>query len=78
MHFQTRVQNKSAAAIDSTFIDTCEFGNYIVPPLSSGLSEHSAQLIRINDTDLRIQSGKPNNIRKIYTYVITDFMIKLR
>jgi hypothetical protein len=59
------------------FIDTCEFGNYIITPLSSELSEYSAQLIRINDIDWGIQNGKHKNIRKIDKYILTDFMIKL-
>jgi hypothetical protein len=32
--------------------------------LSNGLSDRDAQLVRINGINLKIQNGKPKNIRK--------------
>lgn len=49
----------------------------IISPLSNGLSDHDVQLIRINGINLRIQNGKPKNIRKIGKYTVIDFMMKL-
>jgi hypothetical protein len=33
VYFPTALQNKSATAIESIFIDTFKFPNYVVPPL---------------------------------------------
>jgi hypothetical protein len=46
VRFPTRLQNKSATAIDSIFIDTSKFANYVISPLYNGLSDHDAQLIK--------------------------------
>jgi hypothetical protein len=47
-HFPTRSQYQSSTAIDNTFIDTYTFTNYTVFPLHNGLSDHDAQLLKIN------------------------------
>jgi hypothetical protein len=52
--FPTRLQNKSATAIDSIFIDTSIFPNYVVSPLYDGLSDHDAQLIKLSNIDVKI------------------------
>jgi hypothetical protein len=71
VYFLTRVQNNSATAVANTFIETCDFENYIISTLSNGLSDHDALLVRINDMDLKIQNRKPKNIRKIDKYTVT-------
>jgi len=71
VYFLTRVQNNSATAAASIFIHTCEFENYIIFTLSNRLSAHDAQLVRISDIDLKIQNGKPKNIRTIDKYAVT-------
>ena len=40
VYFPTRLQNKSAKAIDNIFIDTSKFPNYVVFPLYNSLSDH--------------------------------------
>ena len=59
LYFPTRLQNKSPTAVDNIFIDTSEFPNYVVSPLYNGLSDHDAQLIKLSDTDIKIQNPKP-------------------
>ena len=54
VYFLTGVQNNSVTAVANIFIDTCQFQNYIISALSNGLSDHDAQLFRINDTNLNI------------------------
>jgi len=39
--------------------------------LFNGLSDHNANLVRINDIDLKILNDKPKNIRKIDKYTVT-------
>ena len=46
VYFPTRLQNKSATAVDNIFIGTSKFPNYVVSPLYNGLSDHDAQLIK--------------------------------
>ena len=46
VYFPTRLQNKSATAIDNIFIDTSKFAHNVVSPLYNGLSDHVAQLIK--------------------------------
>jgi len=64
VYFLTRFQNNSATAVANILINTYEFENYIISTLSNGLSDHDAELVRIND-DLKMQNGKRKNIRKI-------------
>lgn len=48
----------------------------IISSLSSRLSDHDVQLIRINGIDLK-KNGKPKNMRKIGWHTVADVMIKL-
>jgi len=73
VYFLTRVQNNSATAVANVFIDTCEFENYIISTQPNGLSDHNAHLVRMNDINLKIQNGKPKNIRKIDKYSVTVY-----
>jgi hypothetical protein len=74
VYFPTRLQNKSATAIDNIFIDTYKFANYVISPLYNGLSDHDAQLI-LRGNDIKIQNSKI--IRRIDTYSVLDFQHKL-
>ena len=49
----------------------------ILSPLLNGLSDHDTHRIRINDINLKTQTSKPKNIRKISKYTAIDFIIKL-
>jgi hypothetical protein len=71
--FLTRLQNKSATANDSIFIDTSKFPNYVVSPIYNGLSDHDGQLIMLSDIDIKIQNPKFKIIRRIDTYSVLDF-----
>ena len=76
-YFPTRLQNKSATAIDNIFIDTSKFSNYVVSPLHNGLSDHDARLIKLNDIDIKIQNPKFKIIRRTDTYSVFNFRYKL-
>jgi hypothetical protein len=69
----TRLQNKSATAIDNIFIDTSTFANYVLSLLYKGLSDHGAQLIKLSNIDINIQKPKFKIIRRIDTYSVLDF-----
>jgi hypothetical protein len=58
VYFPTRLQNKSATAIDNIFIDTSKFPNYVVFPLYNGLSDYDAQLIKLSNIDIKIQNSQ--------------------
>jgi hypothetical protein len=69
------LQNKSATAIDSIFIDTSKFPNYIV--VSHLYTDHDAQLITLSDIDIKIQNPTFKIIIRIDTYSVLDFRYKL-
>jgi hypothetical protein len=48
INFPTRVQNISSTAIDNIFIDVSQFESYTVIPITNGLSEQDAQLLKIS------------------------------
>jgi len=67
VHFPTRSQYQSSTAIDNIFIDTYKFTNYIVFPLHNGLSDHDAQLLKLNDVNLQQQNQQFYTTRNINT-----------
>jgi hypothetical protein len=75
VYFPTRLENKSATAIDNVFIDTCNFPNYVVSPLYNGLSDHDAQLFKLSDIDIKIQNPKFKIIRRIDTYYCQSLLL---
>ena len=77
MYFPTRFQNSSATAIDNIFIETSKFANYTTFPPLHGLSDYNAQLIMIYDTGLKLRKEKSITIKKIDTYTMFDFQMKL-
>jgi len=48
VNFPTRIQQKSATAIDNIFLDTSKIRNYSVSPITNGLSDHDAQSITLH------------------------------
>ena len=56
VHFPTRSQYQSNTAIDNIFIDTYKFTNYTFFSLHNGLSDHDAQLLKINEVNLQQQN----------------------
>jgi hypothetical protein len=47
--FATRIQNKSSTAIYNIFVDNSRLVSSITTPLITGLSDHDAQLLTINN-----------------------------
>jgi hypothetical protein len=77
VHFPTRSQYQSSTAIDNIFIDTYKFTNYTVFPLHNGLSDHDAQLLKINDVHLQLQNHHIYTVRNIKKYSIKEFKMRL-
>jgi len=77
LYFPTRLQNKSAKAIDNIFIDTSKFANYVISALYNGLPDHDAQLIVLSDIDITIQNSKFKILRRTDTHSILDLRYKL-
>jgi len=75
--FPTRSQFQSSTAIDNIFIETYKFTNYTVVPLQNGLSDHDAQLLKINDVNLQQQDPQIYTIRNINKHSIEDFKTRL-
>jgi len=73
VYFPTRSQGHSSTAIDNIFIDTYKFINFTFSPLYKGLSDHDAQLLKINDADLQLQNCHIYTIRNINNYSIEEF-----
>jgi hypothetical protein len=77
LYFPTRIQNNSATAIDNIFINTSKFDDCIISPIVNGLSDHDAQLIMLNDINLKILNNTPHFTRNIDKHGILEFQIKL-
>jgi hypothetical protein len=77
VHFPTRSQGYSSTAIDNIFIDTYKFINYTAYPLHNGLSDHDAQLLKINYVNLQLQNHHIYTIKNINNYSIEEFKTKL-
>jgi len=77
VHFPTRSQGFSSTAIDSIFIDTNKFINHIASPLHSGLSDHDAPLLIINDINLQLQNHHIYTVRNINNYSAEEFKTRL-
>ena len=63
VYFPTRSQGYSNTAIDNIFIDTYKFIHFTVSPLHNGLSDHDAQVLKINDVDIQLQNHRIYTIR---------------
>ena len=48
INFPTRIQNTSATAIYSIYIDVSQFEGYKLTPIINGVSDHDVQLITIS------------------------------
>jgi hypothetical protein len=77
VYFPTRIQNTSATAIDNIFINVSKFDDCIIFPIVNGFSDHDAQLIAINDINLKILNSTPHFIRNIDKHALFDFKISL-
>jgi hypothetical protein len=77
VQFPTRSQGYSSTAIDSIFIDTYKFINYVASPLHNGLLAHDAQLLIINDVNMQLQNHRIYTIRNINNYSVVEFKTRL-
>ena len=75
--FLARIQNKSSTAIDSTYINTFHFSNFVITPLVNGLSDHDAQPLTINEINPVKQTCHTKTIQDINKNSIIEFQIKL-
>ena len=77
VYFPTRSEGYSKTAIDNIFIDTYKFINFTVSPLHNGLSDHDAQVLKINNVNLQLQKHQIYTIRNINNYSIGEFKTRL-
>jgi len=73
VYFPTRIQNNSVTAIDNIFINVSKLDHYIISPLVNGLSDQDAQLITINDINIKFLNNTPHHIRNVDKHGIADF-----
>ena len=76
INFPTRIQNISSTAIDNIFIDVSQFDSYTVSPVTNGLSDHDAQLLKISTKYTLVPIHKFKTVRKINKCTISDFIAK--
>jgi exonuclease III len=69
--FSTRISNTSSTTIDNIFIDNRN--SYSIQPHINGLSDHDAQILKLNGIMQPINIPKTNTIRKINNQTITEF-----
>jgi hypothetical protein len=77
VYFPTRSQGYSNTAIDNIFRDTYKFINFTVSPLHNGLSEHDAQVLKINNVNLQLQKHCIYTNRNINNYSIEEFKVRV-
>jgi hypothetical protein len=77
VYFPNKIQNNSTTAIDNIFINVSEFDDYIISPIVNKLCDHDAQLIAINNINLKILNNTPCFIRNIDKHGIFDFKTSL-
>jgi hypothetical protein len=78
INFPTRNQNGSNIAIDNNFIDTNAFTNFKIIPIINELSDHTTQLLIIQDLYMRIGTNYIKSKRKMDEYLMLEFQIRLR
>jgi len=77
VYFPTRSQGYSNTVTDNIFIDTYKFIHFTVSILHNGLSDHDAQVLKINDVNLQLQKHRIYTIRNINNYSIEEFKTRL-
>jgi hypothetical protein len=75
--FPTRITNGSASVIDNIFVDVSHIGRYTACPFINGLSDHDAQVIRLENIFTHKKLNETKIIRNFDKYSIGDFKIKL-
>jgi hypothetical protein len=77
IEFPTRITNGCTSIIDNIYIDKIDTGRYIVCPVINGLSDHDAQLIKLENVFMQKKANEVKIVRNFNTYSISDFKIKL-
>lgn len=77
IHFPTRIQNGSVSPTDNIFNDLTKNQNYTIRPFINGLSDHNAQIIKLNNINTLKQFSETQIIRNFSKYSIRVFKIKL-
>jgi hypothetical protein len=75
--FPTRIDNKSSKAIDGIFIDKYKFNNNSIFPIVNGLSDHDAQLLLLNNTEIQNSISCCYTKRQIKSANIENFKFNL-
>jgi hypothetical protein len=73
--FPTRVQNGVATAIDNIFIDVSKNVNYSIYPHINRLSDHDAQIIKLNNFSIQGQYNTTQIIRNFNEHSITNLRL---
>ena len=77
VNFPTRSSKLSATAIDNIFINIDKKNDYTLCPIINGLSDHDAQLITLNTTNLKPPTKYLKTIRSFDENSLNDFLNKL-
>ena len=75
VQFPTRIFNGSSTAIDNIFIDLSK--HFTINPLINWFSDHSAQLLKLENISAPIQEFTSCYVRDINSFTIHEFQSKL-
>jgi hypothetical protein len=67
----TTIKHASSTAIDNIFIDLSR--NFTINPLINGLSDHDAQLLKLEKINVPIQESTFCYVRNINSFTIYEF-----
>jgi hypothetical protein len=62
--------------LDNVYVDVTKNESYITCPRVNGLSDHDAQIIKLNNFNSQEQYKEIQIIKDFSEYIITDFKIK--
>ena len=75
VNFPTRIINGSSIVIDDIFIDLSR--NFTINPLTNGLSDHDAQLLKLEKIIVPIWESTSCYVRNINSSTLYEFQCKL-
>ena len=76
LHFPMRIIKTSSSTIDSIFVD--KISRYTIEPYINGLSDHDAQILKLNDVTPQTGINRSIPIRKINKQTEAEFLSLLR
>jgi exonuclease III len=77
VNFPTRVTKHSSTAIDNIFMNKSININYTIESLINGLSDHDAQILILQNINIRCQKIQPIITRQINETTIAQFKLQL-